>query len=207
MKNFGYRDLVLINPCPLGGEARAMASHAQELLKTATIVSNLGDGTGDANLIVGTSGISGLKEDEHLRMPVYSPKQLREHIKDIDGTVAVLFGREDKGLTKEELKQCDMILTIPTSKEYPVMNIAQATTVVLYEMSDIGGTSRPIADRFDLELLYSHLGEMLNDIGHPNHKKEKTHLMLKRIVGRAVLTPREVQTLRGILRDIQKKHN
>jgi tRNA/rRNA methyltransferase len=74
-------------------------------------------------------------------------------------------------------------------------------------MSDIGGTSRPIADRFDLELLYSHLGEMLNDIGHPNHKKEKTHLMLKRIVGRAVLTPREVQTLRGILRDIQKKHN
>ncbi|MBP2029146.1 tRNA/rRNA methyltransferase [Methanohalophilus levihalophilus] len=206
MKNFGYNDLVLVNPCPLEGEARAMASHAQDLLKSATIESSLKEAIGDANLVIGTSGISGIKDDEHLRVPVYTPKQMKEHLKDADGTVAVLFGREDNGLSKEELKQCDMILTIPTSEIYPVMNIAHATTVVLYEMSEIEDPSRPIADRFDLELLYEHLGEMLDDIGHPEHKKEKTYLMLRRIFGRAVLTPREVQTLRGIFRGIQKSN-
>ncbi len=207
MKNFGFRDLVLVNPCLLEGEARAMASHAQDLLKDATIVTNLNDAIGDANLVIGTSGISGIKEDEHIRVPIYTPKQLKEHLKDSDGTIAVLFGREDHGLSNEELKQCDMILTIPTSEDYPVMNIAHATTVVLYEMSEMKDPSRPIAERFDLDLLYEHLEEVLDYIAHPEHKKEKTNLMLRRIFGRAVLTPREVQTLRGIFRGIQKSNN
>jgi tRNA/rRNA methyltransferase len=207
MKNFGFRNLVLVNPCPLEGEAHAMASHAGDLLAGASIVPDLKTAIDNANLVAGTSGISGLKADEHLRIPACTPAGFRERFGGADGTIAVLFGRENNGLTRDELKQCDLILTIPTSEEYPVMNIAHAVTVVLYEMRNTDEPLIPIAERFDLELLYEHLDEMLEDIGHPDHKMEKTRLMLRRIFGRAVLTPREVQTLRGILRDIQRLKN
>ncbi len=85
------------------------------------------------------------------------------------------------------------------------MNLSHAVAVVLYELSDVKGGDRYIADHFDIELLYEHIDEVLDDIEYKEHKEDKTKLMLSRILGRAELTAREVQTLRGILRRIQWK--
>jgi len=85
------------------------------------------------------------------------------------------------------------------------MNLSHAVAVVLYELSDIEGGDRFLADHFDIELLYEHIDEVLDDIEYKEHKEDKTKLMLSRILGRAQLTAREVQTLRGILRRIQWK--
>ncbi|WP_321430775.1 RNA methyltransferase [uncultured Methanolobus sp.] len=204
MKNFGFSDLVLVNPCKLEGEARAMSSHARDLLESAKRVSTLKEAIDDCSIVIGTSGIAGSRFDLHLRVPGYSPKEMKERLSGTDGKVAVLFGREDNGFTREELKKCDMILTIPTSEVYPVMNLSHAVAVVLYEFSSIEPGDTPLAEPFDIRLLYEHLTELLDDIDYPEHKKEKTDLMLKRIFGRACLMPREVQTLRGIIRKIQR---
>jgi TrmH family RNA methyltransferase len=204
MKNFGFSDLVLVNPCKLEGEARAMSSHARDLLESAKRVSTLEEAIDDCSIIIGTSGIVGSRFDLHLRVPGYSPKEMKERLSGTDGKIAVLFGREDNGFTREELKKCDMILTIPTSEVYPVMNLSHAVAVVLYEFSSIEPGDTPLAEPFDIRLLYEHLTELLDDIDYPEHKKEKTDLMLKRIFGRARLMPREVQTLRGIIRKIQR---
>ncbi|MEZ5335878.1 MAG: RNA methyltransferase [Methanolobus sp.] len=204
MKNFGFSDLVLVNPCRLEGEARAMSSHARDLLESAKRVSTLEDAINDCSIVIGTTGIAGSRFDLHLRVPGYSPKEMKERLSGMDGKVAVLFGREDNGFTKEELKKCDMIMTIPTSEVYPVMNLSHAVAVVLYEFSSIKMGETPLADPFDIGLLYEHLSELLDDIDYPEHKKEKTDLMLRRIFGRACLMPREVQTLRGIIRKIQR---
>lgn len=207
MKNFGFSDLVLVNPCKLEGEARAMSSHARDLLESAKIVSTLEEAIEDCSIIIGTTGIAGSRFDLHLRVPGYTPEEMKERLSGVDGKVAVLFGREDNGFTREELKKCDMIMTIPTSEVYPVMNLSHAVTVVLYEFSSIKSGETPLADSFDIRLLYGHLSELLDDIDYPEHKKEKTDLMLKRIFGRACLMPREVQTLRGIIRKIQRNCN
>ncbi|MBP1909904.1 RNA methyltransferase [Methanolobus bombayensis] len=207
MKNFGFSDLVLVNPCKLEGEARAMSSHARDLLENAKIVSTLEEAIEDCSIIIGTTGIAGSRFDLHLRVPGYTPEEMKERLSGVDGKVAVLFGREDNGFTREELKKCDMIMTIPTSEVYPVMNLSHAVTVVLYEFSSIKSGETPLADPFDIRLLYGHLSELLDDIDYPEHKKEKTDLMLKRIFGRACLMPREVQTLRGIIRKIQRNCN
>ncbi len=98
-----------------------------------------------------------------------------------------------------------MLVTVPTSEEYPVMNISHAVAVLLYELSGIESGENPLAEGFDLQLLYGHLGELLENIEYPSHKKDKTFLMLRRIFGRAGLTPREVQTLRGVIRKIERK--
>ena len=205
MKNFGFSDLVLVNPCKLEGEARAMSSHAHDILVIARIVSTLKEAIEDANIVIGTTGITGSKIYEHIRMPYYVPRELKEKFAGMSGTVAILFGREDQGFNNDEMKTCDMILTIPTSDIYPIMNLSHAVSVVLYEMSDIESGDIPLAEGFDLGLLHEHLEELMEDIDYPAHKKDKTMLMFKRIFGRAQLIPREVQTLRGVIGRIQRK--
>ncbi len=205
MKNFGYTDLVLVNPCKLEGEARAMSSHARDVLEGARITSTLDEALKGADLRVGTTGVASLKTGEHIRLPLYTPRELKEKLKDCSGTIAILFGREDSGFSNDELKSFDMLITVPTSEIYPIMNLSHAVAVVLYELSELEGGSNPLADGFDLQLLYEHLEELLEEIDYRPHKKDKTSLMLRRIFGRAGLTPREVQTLRGVIRRIERK--
>jgi tRNA/rRNA methyltransferase len=205
MKNFGYTDLVLVNPCKLEGQAKAMASHARDILEGARVTSNLDEAVEGTNLVIGTTGIASMKTGEHIRLPLYTVRELKERLKGHSGKVAVLFGREDNGFSNEELKSFDMLITIPTSEIYPVMNLSHAVAVVLYELSELEGGKCPLAEGFDLKLLYEHLEKLLERIDYPSHKKDKTSLMLRRILGRAGLTPREVQTLRGVIKKIERK--
>jgi len=205
MKNFGYTDLVLVNPCKLEGEARAMSSHARNVLEGARITSTLDEAVRGTSLRIGTTGVASLKTGEHIRLPLYTPRELKEKLQNCNGTIAILFGREDSGFRNDELKSFDMLITVPTSEIYPIMNLSHAVAVVLYELSELEGGNRPLADGFDLQLLYGHLEELLEEIDYPPHKKDKTFLMLRRIFGRAGLTPREVQTLRGIIRKTERK--
>ena len=205
MKNFGYTDLVLVNPCKLEGQARAMSSHARDVLEGARVTSTLDEAVKGANLLIGTTGVASLKGGEHIRLPLYTVREVKEKLKDYSGTVAILFGREDSGFRNEELKSFDMLITVPTSEIYPIMNLSHAVAVVLYELSELEGGNSPLAEGFDLQLLYGHLEELLEEIDYPPHKKDKTFLMLRRIFGRAGLTPREVQTLRGIIRKTERK--
>ena len=81
------------------------------------------------------------------------------------------------------------------------MNLSHAVAVVLYELRDVESESgeRELACVEDKEQLFAHLRTFLDEIEYREHKREKTMLMLRRILGRAELTPREVRTLRGIL--------
>ncbi len=203
LKNFGYPDLVLVNPCPIDNEAWMMAQHAYDLLEGARIFDTLREATVGSNLIIGTTGMRGETTGRHVRMPAYTPERIREKLSGTTGeasVVSIVFGREDHGLTNEELMMCDMLMSIPTSEQYPTMNLSHAVAVVLYELSDLRIGDILLADRYDLDLLYEHLESALSDLEYPAHKKPKTALMLRRIFGRAELTTREVYTLRGILR-------
>jgi TrmH family RNA methyltransferase len=203
MKNFGFSDLVMVRPCELGNFSKAMASHAQDLLAEATIVDTIEEALDGVNLTVGTTGKPGSSTREHIRMPCFSPSELKTMLEDKQGTVALLFGKEDHGLPNEVLEQCDIVLTIPTSDEYPVMNLSHAVTVVLYELSGITGGEFLLAGGEMMEILYQHVEQMLESVHHPEHKKDKTSIMIRRILGRAMISPREYFTLMGVLRDIE----
>lgn len=205
MKNFGFSELVLLNPCELDMPARVMSVHAYDIIENARIEFSLKDALSGSNVTVGMTGLHGKTDNKHYRMPAYSPKQLKDKLSGKGGVVSLVFGREDAGLSNEELEICDIIVNIPTSPVYPSMNLSHAVAVVLYELSDIKGGERYLADHSDVGLLYEHLNEVLDDIEYKEHKEDKTKLMLQRILGRAELTGREVQTLRGVLRRIQWK--
>jgi TrmH family RNA methyltransferase len=172
-------------------------------------VSSLQEALEGTNLVVGTTG-KRLEEAKHhlrqyLRVPCLAPWELAEKLRGKDGTVALLLGREDCGLDSEELAICDMIVSIPTSANYPVLNISHAAAILFYELSMIENGSYQMAKRESLLLLQDRCKSLLQEVGYPEHKIEFTVLMLRRVLGRAELTEREARTLLGIIKNIRWK--
>jgi tRNA/rRNA methyltransferase len=203
MKNFGFNDLVLVKPCPLGDFAKAMAMHAQDLLASARIVDTFDEAIKGADIVVATTGKPGVRQTGHVRHPFYNPKELKGMLKDKAGTAALVFGREDWGLVNDIVERCDIVAYIPTSVEYPIMNLSQAAAIFLYELSGFEGGNVALAGRELMDVIYGHYGKLLDDIDYPGFKKDKTMMMLRRIYGRAMLNVREYYTMMGVLHEIE----
>jgi TrmH family RNA methyltransferase len=211
MKNFGFHDLVLVNPCPIEDFGLAMASHARDVLSRARKVAALPEALEGVNLVVGTTG-KRLEEQQrhlrlHLRAPCLTPAKLAEKLNGKEGEVALLLGREDCGLCSEELATCDMIVSIPTNQEYPIMNLSHAAAILFYELSQVENGSLDLASRETLLLLRERSKDLLQEVSYPEHKVDFTVLMLRRIFGRAELTEREARTLLGVIKNLRWKAN
>lgn len=207
MMNFGLDDLRIVSAeCEIGLDARRRAMHAENILQNAKLCSSLGEAISGSDMIVGTSGVRTLNEKKYGRIPI-TPRELADKISGFDGTVSILFGQEDFGLDKETIMRCDMLVNIPTSEEYPIMNISHAASVVFYELFLRGVEVWESRSAEDMEL--SHLVErfeqMLSTSGYPKHKIRKTTVMFRRILGRAVLSKWEYHTFMGALKAALRK--
>jgi tRNA/rRNA methyltransferase len=204
MKNFGFDQLVLVNPCRIDDFGMAMASHAKDILEKANVVPSLEEAIKEASLVVGTTGKRLVEEHKHLRLhirdPWLTPAQLADNLNGIDGEVALLLGRENWGLTNEELKLCNLLVSIPTSDMYPVMNLAHAATILLYELSNVEPGGITLAGPSTLVRLQVSVKNLLEEINYPQYKIDFKIIMLKRIFGRAELTEREANTLLGMIK-------
>ena len=199
MKNFGFQRLVLIDPCTLGEEACARAAHAQDVLRRAEICT-IEDVFARSNIVIATTGTVSKSVCHSMRMPFYSPRELRERVQDAGGRISILFGRENWGLNNEEVRRSDMICTIPTTDEYPILNLSHAVGIVCYELSDLPLPRYALASPTDMSYLYRHIDRYLDAIHHPKFKRGNTMILIRRILGRANLTVREASTLHGLLR-------
>lgn len=140
IKNMGFMNLCLVNPPELlTDEARWFACNALEVLESAQSYPDVKSAIKDKAIVVGTSRRTGKRRG--MILPVeQGAKQIIERAK--SGKVAILFGREDKGLLNEEVDECGLLLTIPTSKEHRSLNLAQAVLIVAYELLKAGYESQ-----------------------------------------------------------------
>jgi TrmH family RNA methyltransferase len=208
MKNFGVADLYLVDPPPLDpeGEAYGFAGHAREdVLPDAREITF--ETLADRFYTVGCTAVTGEDARSHVRYPFATPATLADELCDLDADVCLVFGRERVGLTNDELAAIDRVCSIPASADYPVLNLGQAATVVLYELRELtlGATQHPEAvheraGEDEIEGLYAEFDRFLAGINHPHGKREKAARMIRRLVGRAHPTGREARTLRGLLR-------
>lgn len=207
MANFGFRHLVLVNPPPLGEEAYRRARHARSLLERARSVIDLRDALDDSSLSVGTSAVATESEEEFHRQAI-PPWDLAAELQSAEGQVALVLGREDYGLYNEELSQLDFLVHIPTSPRYPALNISHAATVLLYELSRPREQSRKprrrLASGFEKEKLHEAFDEFLLATGYPSHKRLRTEVMFRRLVGRALPTKWEFHAMMGAFRGATK---
>jgi tRNA/rRNA methyltransferase len=199
MKNFDFYSLVLVKPCEIGEEVYKRAMHAKEIVDNAETFENLDDAIKDLDYIVGTSGIESKIDKRHLRNNL-SPKDFASKMIGIEGKVGIIFGREDYGLYNTELEKCDTVITIPSSEEYPVLNISHSASIIFYELfcTQTKGKKIRKTSKFERNKLMEHFVELLDAINYPEHKKKNTTMMFQRILGRAVLSKWEFHTLMGV---------
>ena len=207
MKNFGFSDLLLVNPPDMNpeGEAYGMAGHAREDILPGATETTL-DAIVEGYYTVGFTAITNESGANHVRYPFLTPAALADELAGLDAEVALVFGREDVGLANDELARLDRVCSIPASAAYPVLNLGQAATIALYELRSLpgAGTQLPeITDRADpgaIEALIEQFGTLLEDTDYREVKRAKTTRLWRRLIGRAHPTEREVTTLRGVLR-------
>ena len=206
MMNFGLSDLRLVNPCPIDHpEALKFAVSARDLLESARIFPSLAEAVADSPLSVATTRRHGKYRSE-----IHPPREIVAMIGEqlLTNRSALVFGREDSGLTTDEVALCRWQATIPTADEYGSLNLAQAVLLFCYEImqgltpADLGG-ERLLAPPEELEPLFAQMEPVLLKIGFLK-PENPAHMMrsFRRIFARASLDSREVMVLRGMFSQI-----
>jgi len=212
MKTMGLSDLVLVDPqTDIDEKSYALAAGAKDLLDTVTITSTLEEAVSDCGLVIGTSARS-----RTLPWPMLDPRQSGEKlIQEVSNyPVAVVFGRENSGLSNDELQLCQFHVCIPANPEYSSLNLAMAVQTLTYEIrmaalatintsTEIEKQEYPSSE--SLEGFYVHLEQTLTEIGfiikaHPGQIMAK----LRRLYNRARPEVSELNILRGILTASQR---
>lgn len=204
MKNFGFAELWIVGEHPeLLPVAGWWASGADDLLANARFVPTLVEAIGDAQVTVATTSMRGRTT------PVtFTPKTLAEKFASLanDQILALVFGREDSGLTREELVLCQHTAAIPANDNFPTMNLAQAACVFCYELSSLARSesSRELPDAATIERIHQRARELLLEVGflHENNP-DRIYDDLRAIVARAELDAREATIVLGMIRQIE----
>ncbi len=199
MKNFGFTDLYLASPrCTIDAQARALASHAGDVLDDAVITVGLAAALAGCTWAVGTTARGRASENNVVLDAEAGLRQLPA-----EGS-ALVFGPEDTGLSNADLDLCQAYITIPTA-DYASINLAQAVNILCYQWFQLqqAGTefqeSAGLAARDQLEGMYGQLMATLHHIGYTDRLRAAgVEHMYRRLFDRARLTAHEVAALRGL---------
>ncbi|MBI5065568.1 RNA methyltransferase [Candidatus Woesearchaeota archaeon] len=199
MKNFGFKELILVNPkCKIDEECRRRAKNAQEILAGAKILKKIPI----VNTLIGTT--SELGTDYNIPRSPITSEQLTKL--DLKGTVGLLFGRESYGLSNEEINKCDFVVTIPTSKEYPALNLSHSVAIILYELNKNKENivshieSMTVSERKQMNKMFK---QILSKLKFATKEKKQTQIVVwKKILGKIFLSKREAYAVMGLFKKI-----
>jgi len=205
MANMGLSDLAIAAPGKIDmDEARKMACGGDNVLAASREFPSLAEAVADCGLVVGTSARPGLYRC-HARMP----REIAPRILETYGQtrVALVFGREDRGLTNEELALCNPLIRIPSAVECTSLNVAQAVMICCYEIFSASGLFVPPQEPTEeapsevKERMFAMWRATLLRIGFMTEDKAD-HMMLgiRRILSRGPLTRNDVKIMMGISR-------
>ncbi len=218
MKNFNFNNLIIFNPLENVSkihsyESQGFAMHGKDILLNAKIISldHQSDHTSrfkafmeQYDLIIATTA-KGKHYRNIRRMPIF-PNNLKLPISKKPLNIAILFGKESRGLTNEEIEIADILLRIPTGHTYSSINLSHACGIILYEIFNklnqvsIGRGQNPvlIADKEDKKIFYTIFKKLIDTVKIRTHKKENVIFALKNIFERALITKKELSLIMGV---------
>lgn len=212
MKNMGLERLVLVRPKAFPhSEASARASGATDVLERAQVTQSLPEALVGCGLVVATTA---RERDPNIRVLDVRDGAVQMVAEAARGPVALLFGNERTGLTNDEIALANLLLRIPANPEYSSLNLAMAVQIVAYELYRARGATVQASERIvpratadEMERLYAHLAEVLDEVGFKDRTTSGTRLMerIRRLFNRADLDQNESNIVRGILTAVQQK--
>ena len=216
MKNMGLAELYLVQPREYPApRAVWRAAGARDVLAGATIVESVDEAIADCALVVGTSA-----RERRIPWPLLNPRECGEKIysEASEHKTALLFGREDRGLTNDELQKCHYHVHIPSNPDYSSLNLATAVQVLAYEvrmasLADDQGNlpslsewDQPPVTAGDLEFFHEHLATTMAELQFYDPENPKQLLTrMRRLFNRVRMDQMEVSILRGLLSAVQRK--
>ncbi|MFS7245153.1 tRNA/rRNA methyltransferase [Rahnella inusitata] len=205
MKTMGFASLRIVDSeAHLKPEAGWVAHGSQEILQNARHFATLADALVDIDFTVATTARS------RARFHYYcTPPQLLTQLEEKSHWVnhaALVFGREDSGLTNEELELADILTGVPMVADYPSLNLGQAVMVFCYQLSSLNQVAavRPEnAEAGQLNALRSRVGRLLQNVGAEDDQKLADWVQQRL----GLLEQRDAAMLHTLLHDIEKKQN
>ncbi len=209
MKNMGFKNLELVKPVEfLNDEGRRMACNDVDVLERARVYPRFNDAIKDKNLVIGTTRRIGKRRGLILPMK-YALKRVSSAAK--KNKVAILFGKEDKGLSNKEVEGCGFLMTIPSDRLSPSLNLSQSVLLVAYELGrkTYKAESPALVKQEEIEALYKRIQSVLKHLEYIPRGDRDIELRImrnmKHLVGRAGLTDWELRMLYGICSQVEKK--
>jgi len=216
MKNFGVRDLRLVRPREYEAyRVEGIAHQTQDVLARVRTFDSLEEALADCVHIVGFTA-RGRTAKRNLQRPRDAAEEvLALAAGGAGGPVALLFGREDKGLSNDALDRCHRVVTIPSDPSYASLNLGHAVIIMLYELALAkGADDRPFkaprrpsepAEAAELERLFVDVARALHAIEFfKTRNADGVMRTMREIAHRAPLDAREVKLLRAIAIEVTK---
>lgn len=218
MRNFNFEKLVIFNPIEsreniLNYETQGFAMHGKNILMDAEVIeveeqknhmSNFKMLLKQFDLVIATTA-KGERNSNIKRLSIF-PIDLSLPNSTSPLNIAILFGRESRGLTNDEIGLADILLRIPTGLDYPALNISHACGVILYEIFkkihiiNIGRGVHPVllADREDRQLLQNLVQNIINKLKIRTYKKENVKFAFRNVFERSLMSKRELSLITGV---------
>ena len=206
MKNMGILDLALVEPKEFPSDVATFRSKAaKDILEKASVHTSLEEAISECELVVGTSA-----RGRTIPWPVLNPREAAEemHKSSLNGKVAIVFGREDRGLTNEELGLCNFHVHIPSDPEYSSLNLSQAVQILAYEIRLSYLQDRHVNKEYwDVELanneqterLINHMDELMQEVDfYDVENPRKLLVRVRRFFKRSKIDVMEANIFRGL---------
>ncbi|MHA2397464.1 MAG: RNA methyltransferase [Promethearchaeota archaeon] len=224
MRNFDFSDLFIFNPSEskqkimsyythgfaMGGKDVLMNAKIIEIENQVNYLENFKMLLDQFDLVIATTAKG--TSSGNIKRTAITPEELEIPLSPSTLKIGILFGRESRGLSNEEIRLTDIILRIPTGEEYPTMNLSHACGIVLYEIFkkitkvNIGSTKNPVvlASREDRQLLLNIIKNIIEKLKIRTHRKEKVHLAFKNILERSFISQKELSLVTGLFSKVNK---
>jgi len=218
MKNFNFNKLVIFNPIEevakiLSYKTQGFAMHGKDILLNAEIIKlknpeehsiEFKEFLKIYDLIIATTA-KGARYTNINRLAIF-PRDFTIPVSESPMKIAILLGKESRGLTNEEISFADIVLRIPTGDEYPTLNLSHACGIILYEIFNkinnlnIGRGKHPVllADKADRVILYEFINNLINKVKIRIHKEERVLNAFKNVYERALMSKKELSLITGL---------
>ena len=208
LKNLGFSKLELVRPVKFPSDEAGWFAHgAEDVLSNIKVFQDLKAAMAGKSVIIGTTRRTGKKRGQ-----AYPVREAAERIRElsVNNRIALLFGREDRGLKNEETAECSFMINIPASPENPSFNLAQAVLIIAYELSYASYTISPPPETIsnaEFLNLFRRLQNIMKMAGYApkgiRDNEREIMMDLKRLMSKAAIAEREAQMLHGIISQVE----